>query len=153
MIAAGALVQAVGLVGSALTLHDNWPNVDALTLAPAMIVAGIGQGLLVPPLFGFVLAGVPADRAGVGAGILTTTMQSALALGVATLGSVFLSYDAAGSLGMRDSFVLVLARPDRRRPACERRRCAACPSPADAAPRPRGRGRRRAIEAELVEAA
>jgi hypothetical protein len=109
VIAAGALVQAVGLVGVALTLRDAWPNVDALTLAPAMIVAGIGQGLLVPPLFGFVLAGVPAARAGVGAGILTTTMQSALALGVATLGSVFLSYDAAGSLGMRDAFVLVLA--------------------------------------------
>jgi MFS family permease len=109
VIAAGALVQAAGLVGVALTLRDAWPNVDALTLAPAMIVAGIGQGLLLPPLFGFVLAGVPAARAGVGAGILTTTMQSALALGVATLGSVFLSYDAAGSLGMRDAFVLVLA--------------------------------------------
>jgi MFS family permease len=109
VIGAGALIQAAGLVGVALTLRDAWPNVDAVTLAPAMIVAGIGQGMLVPPLFGFVLAGVPAARAGVGAGILTTTMQSALALGVATLGSLFLSYDAPGSLGMRDAFILVLA--------------------------------------------
>jgi hypothetical protein len=35
-------------------------------------------------------------------------MQSALAIGVATLGSVFLSYEAPGSLGMRDAFLLVL---------------------------------------------
>ena len=68
-------------------------------------IAGVGQGLVVSPLFGFVLAGVPAHRAGVGSGILTTTMQSALALGVATLGSLFLSLDAPGSLGMRSAFV------------------------------------------------
>ena len=35
-------------------------------------------------------------------------MQSALALGVATLGSLFLSLDAAHSLGMRTAFVAVI---------------------------------------------
>ncbi|HEY3765016.1 MAG TPA: MFS transporter [Gaiellales bacterium] len=109
IIAVGALVQAVGLAGVAFTLHDAWPHVDAATLAPAMVIAGIGQGLVLPPLFGFVLAGVPAARAGVGAGILTTTQQSALALGVATLGSIFLSYDGPQALGMRDAFIAVLA--------------------------------------------
>ena len=74
-----------------------------------MAVAGIGQGLVMSPLFGFVLAGVPAARAGVGSGILTTTQQTALALGVATLGSLFLSLSAPGSLGVRDAFVVVLA--------------------------------------------
>ena len=59
-------------------------------------------------LFGFVLVGVPAHRAGVGSGILTTTAQSAQAIGVGTLGSLFLSFSAAGSLGMRDAFVIVL---------------------------------------------
>ncbi len=73
-----------------------------------MVLAGVGQGLVVSPLFGFVLAGVPAHRAGVGSGILTTTMQSALALGVATLGSLFLSLDAPHSLGMRSAFVAVI---------------------------------------------
>jgi hypothetical protein len=73
-----------------------------------MTVAGIGQGLVMSPLFGFVLAGVPASRAGVGSGILTTTQQTALALGVATLGSLFLSLAGTGSLGTRDAFVVVL---------------------------------------------
>jgi MFS family permease len=108
VIAAGALMQAAGLALLAATLDSAWPNVDALVLAPAMIVAGFGQGLIVAPLFGFVLSGVPAARAGVGSGILTTTTQAALALGVATLGSLFLSVNGAGSLGMSDAFVTVL---------------------------------------------
>ena len=108
VVAAGALIQSVGLIAVAVTLYSAWPHVDALVLAPAMVIAGVGQGLVVSPLFGFVLAGVPAHRAGVGSGILTTTMQSSLALGVATLGSLFLSLDAPGSLGMRSAFVAVI---------------------------------------------
>jgi MFS family permease len=109
VLAAGALLQGAGLAGLAATLVVAWPNVDPLNLAPAMVVAGFGQGLVLSPLFGFVLAGVPAERAGVGSGVLTTTQQSALALGVATLGSLFLSLSAAHSLGTRDAFVVVLA--------------------------------------------
>lgn len=109
VLGAGALVQAAGLTALAATLFVVWPHPGALNLAPAMIVAGLGQGLAMPTIFGIVLAGVPADRAGVGSGILTTTQQSALALGVATLGSLFLSLSAAHSLGTRDAFVVVLA--------------------------------------------
>jgi EmrB/QacA subfamily drug resistance transporter len=108
VLAAGALLQAAGLTGLGATLLVLWPNVDAANLAPAMTVAGIGQGLVMSPLFGFVLAGVPASRAGVGSGILTTTQQTALALGVATLGSLFLSLAGTGSLGTRNAFVVVL---------------------------------------------
>jgi hypothetical protein len=74
-----------------------------------MAVAGFGQGLVLSPLFGAVLAGVPAERAGVGGGVLTTTQQTALALGVATIGSLFLSLSSASELGVRDAFVVVLA--------------------------------------------
>ena len=109
VISAGAVLQAVGLAGLAATLFSAWPHVDAVNLAPGMIVAGFGQGLVLSPLFGFVLAGVPAARAGVGSGVLVTTQQSALALGVAALGSLFVSLAAPGSLGMRAAFAVVLA--------------------------------------------
>ena len=109
VLGAGALLQAAGLTGLAATLFAVWPHAGALNLAPAMVVAGVGQGLVMPTLFGLVLAGVPAHRAGVGSGVLVTTQQSALALGVATLGSLFLSLSAAHSLGMRDAFAVVLA--------------------------------------------
>jgi sulfur relay (sulfurtransferase) complex TusBCD TusD component (DsrE family) len=109
VLAAGALLQGVGLSALAATLFVAWPHVDPLNLAPAMAIAGAGQGLVMSPLFGVVLAGVPSARAGVGSGILTTTQQTALALGVATLGSLFLSLSPPHSLGMRDAFVVVLA--------------------------------------------
>jgi MFS family permease len=109
VLSAGAILQAAGLLALAATLLAAWPDVDPLNLAPGMAVAGFGQGLVLSPLFGFVLAGVPAERAGVGSGILSTTQQAALALGVAGLGSLFLSLSAPGSLGVRDAFAVVLA--------------------------------------------
>jgi len=109
VIAGGALLQAVGLTVLAATLFAKWPHVDPINLAPGMIVAGFGQGFVMPSIFAFVLAGVPADRAGVGSGVLTTTQQSALALGVATLGSLFLSLSPAHAVGVRGAFVIVLA--------------------------------------------
>ena len=46
--------------------------------------------------------------AGAGTGMLTTTQQTALALGVATLGSLFLALAGDGT-GVRTAFVVVLA--------------------------------------------
>jgi len=60
------------------------------------------------PLFGIVLSEVPAAVAGAGSGVLTTTQQSALALGVATLGSLFLALAGDGT-GVRTAFIVVLA--------------------------------------------
>jgi hypothetical protein len=61
------------------------------------------------PLFRVVLAEVPPGRAGVASGVLTTTQQTALTLGVATLGTLYLSLSAAPGWGVRDAFVAVLA--------------------------------------------
>jgi hypothetical protein len=69
---------------------------------------GIGQGLIMSPLMGVVLSHVPPQRAGVGSGMLATTQQSALALGVATLGTVYLTLSPAGRLGPLDAVVVVL---------------------------------------------
>lgn len=44
---------------------------------------------MVVQLFATILAGVPAERAGVASGALTTTQQVALSLGVAAVGSLF----------------------------------------------------------------
>jgi uncharacterized protein (DUF2062 family) len=54
-----------------------------------------------------ILSEIPAERAGVGGGIFATTQQSSLALGVATLGTLFLTL--APSHGMHDALALVLA--------------------------------------------
>ena len=60
-------------------------------------------------VFRVVLSKVPSELAGVGSGVLTTTQQTFLALGVATLGSLFGSLSATSSLGVEGAFVLVIA--------------------------------------------
>ena len=108
VLAAGAIGQVAGLVILGATVLAAWPHVPVLALAPGMAVTGLGQGLVMSPLFGVVLSEVPPASAGAASGVLTTTQQVALALGVATLGSLFISL-AADGVGMRDGFLTVIA--------------------------------------------
>ncbi|WP_184568998.1 MFS transporter [Streptomyces zagrosensis] len=107
VVTVGALIQGVGIAIVLLTVAHGWPDLGVAELAPGMAVAGIGQAMQLPVLFRIVLADVPNDRAGVGSGVMVTAQQSALALGVATLGTLFLS--RAASVGMRDALITTLA--------------------------------------------
>jgi MFS family permease len=109
VLTVGALVQGAGLAMLVAVVLAGWPHLGVAALAPGTAVAGIGQGLIMSPLFRVVLAEVPAARAGVGGGVLTTTQQTALALGVATLGTLYLSLSAAPGWSVCDAFVAVLA--------------------------------------------
>ncbi|HEX3788078.1 MAG TPA: MFS transporter [Pseudonocardiaceae bacterium] len=105
----GATIQGLGiavLIGSTLL---NWPDLGVLDLAPGMVLIGVGQGMTMTTLFRVILSQVPVDRAGVGSGALVTTQQTCLALGVATLGTLYASLGTPSGLGMRDAFVLVMA--------------------------------------------
>jgi hypothetical protein len=105
---AGALMQAVGLAAVAATFAVSWPGLDLALLVPALIVTGAGQGLVMSPLFRVVLSEVPPDKAGAASGVLTTTPQTSLALGVGTLGSLYLTVSPAAHLGVLDATVMML---------------------------------------------
>jgi MFS family permease len=109
VLTAGALIQAAGLAAVIAELVSAWPHPGALSLAPGMLVTGVGQGLIMSPLFGTVLSEVPRRKAGAGSGVLATTQQGSLALGVATLGSVYLTLAAPGALGPADAAAAILA--------------------------------------------
>ncbi|MFD9061368.1 MFS transporter [Kitasatospora purpeofusca] len=106
VLTAGAAVQALGLVTLAVTVLADGNGFSPLRMAPGVALAGIGQGLIGTPLFRVVLSKVPAARAGVGSGVLATGQQSSLALGVATLGSLYLSLSP--TLGMDRALALCL---------------------------------------------
>ncbi|MFC8224280.1 MFS transporter [Streptomyces sp. NPDC057287] len=106
VVTAGGLIQGVGVTVLALTVWRGWPDLGMLGLLPGVAVAGLGQGLQLPVLIRIVLSDVPAERAGVGSGVMTTTQQSALALGVATIGTLFLSLTPGA--GMRDALIVTL---------------------------------------------
>jgi len=106
VVTAGSLAQGLGLVLLVTVAARDWSGLSGLELLPGMALCGFGQGLQLPLLFRIILAEVPAARAGVGGGVMVTTQQSALALGVATLGTLFLSL--AASAGTRDALVTTL---------------------------------------------
>jgi hypothetical protein len=54
---------------------------------------GFGQSMLFTGLFRITLADVPGHHAGIGGGTLITLQQSGLALGVATLGTLYLALE------------------------------------------------------------
>ncbi|NIJ14492.1 MFS family permease [Saccharomonospora amisosensis] len=103
---AGFMIQLAGLLLLLAVVLPGWPGVTVLYLLPATLLCGVGQGLAVTTLFRLVLSGVPADSAGLGSGVLATTQQAALALGVGTLGSLFA--EIAVSVGLREAFGLVI---------------------------------------------
>ncbi|KUO22242.1 MFS transporter [Streptomyces dysideae] len=107
VVTAGALIQGVGVALIALAAWRVWPDLGLVALLPGAAIAGGGQALQLPVIFRIVLAEVPAARAGVGSGVMTTTQQSSLALGVATLGTLFLSLTT--STGMRNALITTLA--------------------------------------------
>ncbi|WP_405737463.1 MFS transporter [Streptomyces sp. NBC_00028] len=106
VVTAGALIQGVGLTLMVLAAWRDWPDLGLVTLLPGGAIAGVGQALQLPVIFRIVLSEVPPARAGVGSGVMVTTQQSALALGVATLGTLFLSLTP--TLGMRDALIVTL---------------------------------------------
>ena len=69
---------------------------------------GAGQGLIMSPLIRVVLSDVPVESAGAGSGVLTTTQQTSLALGVAIIGSAYISLAPVNRLGPLDALILVL---------------------------------------------
>lgn len=108
VLVGGAVISGLGYVVTGVTAWLAWPDVTVAVLAVPSIVAGIGQACVMVPLFRVVLSDVPPDRAGTGSGVLTTTQQTSVALGVGALGTLFLTLDAIPSIGMRGAFALVL---------------------------------------------
>jgi MFS family permease len=122
----GAVLQAVGLSLLGWTVAVGWPHVALLDMAPGLLVAGFGQAMVFGSLFRLILADVPPHLAGIGGGVLVTLQQSGLALGVATLGTLYLGLDGGGTgfgtvLGIQAGLALVMAIASRGMPSLAHR--------------------------------
>ena len=92
----GCALQVAGLAMLVLTVA--WVEAPAaLLLALVLVVFGYGQGLVMAPLSSAVLSTVKPASAGSGAGMYGTTTQIANAAGVAAIGAVFFTIEAARS--------------------------------------------------------
>jgi EmrB/QacA subfamily drug resistance transporter len=87
LIGPGLLLVGIGLIITAgLTGDSAWTH-----LIPGFVVAGLGSGLVNPPLASTAIAVVPPEKAGMASGVNATFRQVGIATGIAALGSIFTS--------------------------------------------------------------
>ena len=89
IIPVGCGVAAVGYSLAAVSVADG-ENVGLL-LVIALVVVGLSQGLISSPMLSVALSRVAPQDAADASGVITTSVQLGLVLGVATFGSVFLA--------------------------------------------------------------
>jgi hypothetical protein len=97
LLHAGIVLAGAGAVTLALMVSGAH-SAGTLTLLPALLVSGLGAGLVFGQLFDIILAGVAMNEVGSASGVLNAVQQLASALGVAVLGTVFFSGFGAGHL-------------------------------------------------------
>jgi EmrB/QacA subfamily drug resistance transporter len=97
LIGGGLVMVGLGL----LLMHGVNASSGWTALLPGFIVAGVGIGLVNPPLASTAIGVVPPQRAGMGSGINSTFRQVGIATGTAGLGALFqqlLANKASGAL-------------------------------------------------------
>lgn len=103
---AGAAVMLVGVLGMIAVVSAAATDMTVRQIAGPELVAGAGMGMLLAPLFDFVLAGVEDDEVGSASGVLNATQQLSGAIGIAAIGTVFFSVVA--SRGIQRAFETAL---------------------------------------------
>ncbi|MGA8247182.1 MAG: MFS transporter [Nocardioides sp.] len=85
LIGPGFLILGVGL----LLLYGIKDDSSWTHLIPGLLVAGVGIGMINPPLASTAVGVVPVARAGMASGVNSTFRQVGIATGIAALGSIF----------------------------------------------------------------
>jgi len=98
-LTAGAAFQVAGLLMLLAAADPGQPT--ALILA-GVTLFGVGQGLLIPPIIGFVLSRVPVTDSGAATGVLVTVQQMS---GTVGLTLVSLGFFADAVSGQADGYV------------------------------------------------
>jgi len=102
----GLSILVVGMIALALTVEHSGVDVSAWAMAPGTLIAGVGCGLIFPPLFDLILADLDDNEVGSGAGLLNAVQQFGGAAGVAAIGTIF--FELLPDRGYTDSFGVVI---------------------------------------------
>src|SRR5579859_6917015 len=108
-IKAGLVVSVLGLLGmlSLLSLLAASGGPDRVLLAAALVPAGTGLGFAVPSVIVVLLEAIPADQAGMAAGLLNSSRQVGGTLAVAVFGAL-IAHRTSFLPGMRASVLIAV---------------------------------------------
>ncbi len=130
VISVGTAIVLVGVGGLTIAVAVSGLSASFFELALPLAVMGIGNGLVIPLIVSGVLESVPARASGAASGVLATTQQFSMTLGIAAVGTLFFALESSAGItsaleaGLFADFALVafafamtLALPGVRRPA------------------------------------
>ena len=86
-----ALIAAGGVWWLRQVILAHGLDTTSLAIVGPELLVGIGVGMIVSPLFGFILASVGDNEVGSASGVLNAMQQLAGAVGVAGIGTIFFS--------------------------------------------------------------
>jgi len=107
IIAVGAATALIGVIGLTVVVSAAGLSATALELSPALALIGVGNGLVIPLIVSGVLQSVPASETGAASGVLTTTQQFSMTLGIAGVGTLFFAREATAGVvsALQDALV------------------------------------------------
>ncbi|MFF3319315.1 MFS transporter [Streptomyces sp. NPDC003035] len=89
VLQAGALTMVAGVLLYMAMAGRYGTSIDPWQMIPPLVVMGLGMGLIVAPLTDAVLSEVPREHAGSASGLVNTTGQMGMALGLGLVSVVF----------------------------------------------------------------
>jgi EmrB/QacA subfamily drug resistance transporter len=98
IISVGAATALAGVVGLAVIIGVSGLSANTLELSPVLALIGVGNGLVIPLIVSGVLQSVPATATGAASGVLTTTQQFSMTLGIAGVGTLFFAREASAGI-------------------------------------------------------
>ncbi len=105
----GAFVQLVGVVMMWFAV-PTLENFNIWQMVPALVISGIGTGLIAAPIFDTILTTVEPNQSGSASGVLSAVQSVSSSIGVAIFGTVFFTYALVGQAddGFRNALLLQL---------------------------------------------
>jgi EmrB/QacA subfamily drug resistance transporter len=105
----GAAVQLVGVALMWIAV-PSLANFSIWQMVPALVVSGIGTGLIAAPIFDTVLSTVEPQQSGSASGVLSAVQSVMSSVGVAVFGTVFFHFATLGQAdaGFRNALIVQL---------------------------------------------
>lgn len=105
----GAVVQVAGIALLWLAL-PSVENFSIWQMVPALVISGIGTGLIAAPIFDTILSTVEPQQSGSASGVLSAVQSVFSSVGVAVFGTVFFNYSLQGQadVGFRNALLVQL---------------------------------------------
>jgi MFS family permease len=110
ILSVGSLLLIAGMAALIWTVDHYGGAVHSWQLIPALLVCGLGLGLVIAPLVNVVLAGIRGQDAGAASGVLSTVQQVGGAVGVALIGVIFFGLLGSQAAAVADDVIPGLQR-------------------------------------------